>query len=31
MYPSLRHGLLLVASKGRRGVNQSVAPGLGHV
>ena len=29
MYPSLRHGLLLVASKGRRGVNSSPSlPGL---
>jgi hypothetical protein len=29
MYPSLRHGLLLVASKGRRGVNSSPSlPGM---
>ncbi len=31
MYPSLRHGLLLVAFKGRRGIIRAVAPGLGHV
>ena len=30
MYPSLRHGLLLVASKGRMGI-RAVTPGLGHV
>ena len=31
MYPSLRHGLLLVASKERRSQLQSVAPGHGRV